>query len=89
LPRKVNLFSPDVRELEEKNLRFFSSSSRTSGEKRFIKNPVLLDLNEMEGEKSKIFLLPFHLNQVKQDFILLQENSEWLIMRHWLAFRSA
>jgi len=32
----INLVSPDVREMEEKKLRFFSSISRTSGETRFI-----------------------------------------------------
>jgi len=32
-PEMINHFSPDVLEMEEKNLRFFSSISRTSGEK--------------------------------------------------------
>jgi len=36
-------------------------------------NPVLLDLNEMEREKSPIFLFPFHSNRVKQDLSFLGE----------------
>jgi len=36
--KKINLFLPDFREMEEKNLRFFSSISRKSGKNRFIKN---------------------------------------------------
>jgi len=42
-------------------------------------NPVLLDLNEMEREKSPIFPFPFHSNQVKQDLSFVAESLGRLI----------
>jgi len=35
--------------------------------------PVVHDLNEMEGEKSQIFPLPFHSNHVQQDLSFAEE----------------